>query len=366
MKLKKVSEKFLKLTKKHPILVIVLTVLCIWAVRKLWPMVFALLFSHMPETHVETLILKSQASAQHWQSIGIVKAAQDIIVSSEVSGIVQDLAVPQGQAVKEKVVLLNIRHDDILANLQKDQAILTQKQVYYLRLQRLSKTNAISQETFSEALSAFQQAEASVNADQAQLDKYIIKAPFSGQIGIWQVDIGQLVRPGDPLVTLTQLSPAYIDFMLPVKALSSVQVGDNIQFTTSSYANRIWQGKIVALDPQLDPITHGLRLRAQIDNRDGKLVPRLYGQVVVIKKLSPQIYIPQEAVIYDPKGTSVYIVQNKLAKPQPITLGNHQGNDVIVKNGLKPGDEIVTAGMMKLFPNVPVIINKQIVQAQSA
>jgi membrane fusion protein (multidrug efflux system) len=361
LKIKALKTKVLNWLKQHVIASIVILVLLIWAIGKLWPLMFSL-FGHPPIAHVETLILKPKLSSERLQAVGTVKAAQDIVVASEVSGTIQNVAVQNGQTVKQGDVLLNIRHDDISANLQKDQAILAQKQLYYQRIQRLAKTSAASPEALNEAMSEFLQAQAIVNADQAQLDKYIIKAPFAGQVGIWQVDMGQLVRPGDALVTLTQLSPAYIDFMLPAKALSSLMVGNTLQFTTSSFLNRIWQGKVVAIDPQLDSATRSVRLRAQIDNSDGKLVPRLYGQVTVIRPLPPQLFIPQEAVIYDPKGASVYILQKKIAKPQAVTLGTHEGNDVAIESGLKAGDEVVTAGMMKLFPGVPVIVNKQVIQ----
>jgi len=362
LKAKSLILKTFNLIKRHLIASAVILILLIWSIGKLWPLVMALL-SHPPMSHVETLVLKPKTSAERWQAVGTVKAAQDIIVASEVSSTIQNLAVANGQTVKQGDVLVDIRHDDISANFQKDQAILAQKQRYYQRIQRLAKTNAASQEALGEAFSEFQQAQATVNADQAQLDKYVIKAPFTGQVGIWQVDISQLVRPGDALVTLTQLSPAYIDFMLPAKSLSTIIVGDTIQFTTSSYLNRIWQGKVVAIDPQLDSATRSVRLRAQVDNSDNKLVPRLYGQVTVIKPLPPQLFIPQEAVIYDPKGASVYILQKNIAKPQPVKLGTHEGNDVVIESGLKAGDEVVTAGMMKLFPGVPVVVNKQVVQA---
>ena len=366
MQVNALKTKSFNWIKKHLIASILILIALIWGAEKLWPFIFTKLFAHPQITHVETLVVKSQASTERWQAVGTVKAAQDIVVASEISGTVQNLAVVNGGLVQQGEVLLNIRHDDISANLQKDQAIFTQKQLYYQRVQQLFKKNTVSQEELSEALSAFQQAQAAVNADQAQLDKYIIKAPFAGQIGIWQVDIGQLVKPGDFLVTLTALSPAYIDFILPAKALSRISVGDEIQFTTTSFEKHVWHGKIIAIDPQLDTTTRGMRLRAQVENSDGKLVPRLYGQIVVVKSLPSQLFIPQEAVIYDPQGASVYVLQKNIATLQHVTLGTHQDNEVIVIDGLKAGNEIVTAGMMKLFPGVPVIVNKQVVQTSGS
>jgi membrane fusion protein (multidrug efflux system) len=346
--------------KKNIIATIAILILLFWAVEKIWPFIASRFFTRAPITYVETLILKPQTSTQNWQAVGTIKGMHNITIDSEIFGVIESLNTVNNQTINQGDVILNIKHDDITANLQKDQAILTQKQLYYQRLERLSKN--ISQENLSVALSEFQQAEANVAADQAQLNKYIIKAPFAGVLGIWQVDIGQLAKPGDSLITLTQLSPAFIDFMLPAKALSSIQVGDNVQFTTPNYPDRIWHGTIKAIDPQLDSVTRNMKLRAEIDNDDNKLVPNLFGQVIAMKKLPPQLLIPQEAVIYDPQGTSVYVIQDKKAKPQPVKLGTHQGDNVIIESGLKAGDEVVTAGMMKLFPGMTVAINNQVIQ----
>lgn len=320
------------------------------------------LLGHKPSTHVETVVVKPQKATQRWQAVGIVKAVQNVVISSEVTGTIENLVAASGQTVKQGDVLLNIRHDDILATLQKDQAALTQKQLYYQRVQRLSKSNSTSQEALSQAMSEFQQAEGTVKSDQALLDKYIIKAPFAGQVGIWQVNVGQLVQPGDRLVSLTQLSPAYIDFALPAKVLNSVKVGNDVIFTTSSYPNLVWRAKVLAIDPQLDPSTHNVQLRALLNNSDGKLVPGLYGQIIVMIPISPKLFIPQEAIIYDPKGASVYVLQKNIASPRYVTLGARQNNAIIVEKGLNPGDEVVTAGVMKLFPGMPVTVNKRVVQ----
>jgi len=354
--------KIFEWLKKHIIITIVILILLIWVIEKLYPLIVAKLSSHSQIMYVETLVVKAKPGSQSWQSIGTVKAVQEVMVSSEVSGVIQSLAVNNGQLVNEGQVILNIRHADISANLEKDQAILTEKQLYYARLQRLFKTKTVSEETMTEALSSLQQAQASVNADQALLDKYIIKASFSGEIGIWQVDPGQLVQLGDPLVTLTNLSAVYIDFMLPAKALNSIKVGDSIVFTTTSLGNFKWQGQIIAIDPQLDTATRSIQLRAAVQNQDKKLVPRLYGEVTIVKILPPQLSIPQESVIYDPEGASVFILQKNIATKRQITLGMHIDDDVVVKTGLRSGDEVVTAGMMKLFPGVQVSVNKKVMQ----
>lgn len=354
--------KIFRWVKKHIIATIVILILLTWVIEKLYPFIIAK-FSHtMPALYVETLVLKAKPGIQQWQAMGTVRAVQDIVVSSEVKGVIQSLNVNSGERVNQGQIILTIRHDDISANLQKDQAILTEKQIYYARLQRLFATKTVSAEAITEGLSSLQQAEASVKADKALLDKYIIQAPFSGEIGIWQVDVGQLVQEGDPLVTLTNLSSVYIDFMLPVKALGNVHIGDTIQFTTTSLGNLKWQGKMIAIDPQLDKATRSIELRAMIDNSNQKLVPRLYGEVTVVKTLAPKLFIPQEAVIYDPEGASVFILQKNIATKKIVQLGGHFADDVIVEKGLQPGDEVVTAGMMKLFPGVSVIVNKRVTQ----
>lgn len=316
----------------------------------------------MPSTHVETLVLKLQPGSEHFQAMGTVKAAQDIIVSSEVSGTIEKLNVANGSQVNQNDVIITIRHQDVAANLQRDEAAYQQKELFYHRLQKLIPKHAISDEAVSEAKSAYQQAKAAVDADRALLDKYVIRAPFKGQIGLWQADIGQLVQPGAALVTLTAMTPTYVDFMLPAKGLGSVKVGDSIQFTTPSYPNHTWPGKVIALDPQLDAATRSVKFRALVDNSDNKLVPRLYGDVTVIKPQTPRLIIPQEAITYNPQGAAVYVLEKKSPVIRQITLGEHIDNDVVIVSGLKENEEIITAGMLKIFPGMPVAVNKQIVQ----
>jgi len=346
--------------KNHIITSIIILILTLWTLEKLWPIVMGKLFAHAPTAYVETIIIKPQMTTRNFQALGTIKAIHNITLASEVSGTIENINTNNNQTVNLGDILITIKHDDISANLQRDQAILNQKQRYFQRLQRLDKS--ISEENLSVAQSEYQQAQAAVDADQALLNKYIIKAPFAGVLGIWQVDIGQLVKPGDQLITLTQLSPVYVDFMLPAKALNSVTSGADVQFTTANYPSRVWQGNIIAIDPQLDSVTRNISLRAKINNDDNKLVPNLFGQILVIKKLAPQLLIPQEAIIYDPKGTSVYVIKNQKAELRPVKLGTHQDDNVIIENGLKEGDEVVTAGMMKLFPGSSVIVNKKLQQ----
>ncbi len=313
---------------------------------------------------VETIVLAPQPGIQRWQAVGIVKAAHQIIITPEITtGTIDSIAAASGQTVKQGDILINIRHADIDASLQKDQAALAAAKLTYQRKNALLSSHSISKEDISQALSAYQQAVAAVAGDQALLAKYIIRAPFAGTLGIWQVDIGQQISANDKLVSLTQLSPAWIDFSLPPAALGAIKVGDNIRFTTSSFPGRNWVGKITSIDPQLDTSTRSLQLRAQVDNHDNKLVPSLYGTILVELPLPPQLLIPQQAVMYDPKGASVYIVKQNKANPQAITLGEHIGDDVVVSSGLQAGDEVITAGMMKLFPDSPVNISHRVTQS---
>ncbi len=356
-------HKLIDTIKRHPLKSAFLLIILLITLTKIKKMYHSNAAPLSQAVYVETVQLAARPAIERLQAVGTIKAAHNIVLASEVTGTVETLAAVSGQTVGQNSILLTLRHADSQANLQRDQAILEQTETYYNRVQQLLRTHAVSQETLSEARSKFKQAAATVAADQATLDKYIIKAPFAGKTGIWQVDTGQLVRAGDTLVTLTQDSPVYTDFMLPATTLSKVRVNDAIEFTTASYPGITWHGKIIAIDPQLDSATRGIKLRAQLDdNPNHPLVPELYGTVNVIKTLPPKLFIPQEAILYDPKGASVYLVEKNKVALQPITLGAHEGNAIVVEKGLAAGDEVVTAGIMKLFPGSTVIVNKKTAQ----
>lgn len=363
--LSKIGGKFKQATRfllRHWLATFLVTAGLIVAGQKGFILIYMKFFMHPPVSHVETLLLSLQPHEERLQAVGTVKVAKNVTIRSEVSGVVESLQVQSGSPVKSQDVLINIAHQDIAASLAKNQALLAQKTEDANRAEQMFKIHAIAATSLLEAQSELQEAKADVDGSEALINKYVIRAPFPGQTGIWQVDVGQYVKPGDDLITLTQFTPTYVDFSLSASALSSVKVGEDIEFTTPSYPNRLWKGKVMAIDPALDSDTRSIAVRAEINNADHVLVPMLYGQVSVVKKLAPILTIPQEAVLYDPDGASVYVLQNHLTKKIHVVLGDHVGDAVVVLSGLKPRDELVTAGAMKLFPGMPVVVNAKVTQ----
>lgn len=303
---------------------------------------------------VETVMLQLQPAAGIWQATGTVRGAHAITVAGEITGVVGQRFVRNGQQVQAGEKLLDICHGQAEATLQRDEALLSEKKLHHDRLRRLEGLHAVSQEALAVALSEYRQAEATVRLDRAVLSRYHIVAPFAGRVGIWQIDEGEFVRAGDPLITLTQLSPASVDFVLPARLLSRLHAGDSIRFVTPAFPRAVFQGHLAAIEPQLDAVTRNIRLRAQLDNDAGRLVPGLFGEVTLAGPRVSHLYIPQEAVMYDPKGASVYVLENAHAIQKRVTLSERRNNAVRVTAGLAAGEELVTAGMMKLFPGAAV------------
>jgi membrane fusion protein (multidrug efflux system) len=210
----------------------------------------------------------------------------------------------------------------------------------------------------------------------AVVAKKTIRAPFSGRLGIININLGQFINPGDKMVTLQSLDPIYVDFYLPQQDLPKISINQSIKLTSDAYPDGIFKGKITTINPILDPITRNVIVEASLENREKKLLPGMYG-VVDITIGSPKEYLtlPQAAITYNPYGDAVYILKEKekdkkkdkegnpifVAHQKFVTLGETRGDQVQILKGLERGDLVVTAGQLKLKNGSLAFINNKVV-----
>jgi membrane fusion protein (multidrug efflux system) len=322
----------------------------------------------------------THAQYSFWQpqlrAVGSLHAVQGSDMAAEVSGLVTRVAFNPGDDVKKGTLLVQLRDDSDRAALAGARAAAQLAAVVYQRNQRLIRENAISKTEADTALSNMLATKAQVEAAEAAVEKKAIRAPFNGRVGIRQVDVGQYVSAGQVLVTLQQLNPIYVDFQIPQQQLSAVQVGSTIALTSDAVANQTFTGKVIALDPKVDPATRNLRVRAAVDNAAQTLLPGMFGTVLVTTG-KPQRYItlPQTAVVYSPYGDTVFIVtdgKDATGKPEQtvlqrfVTVGDTRGDQVAILKGVNPNDDIVSIGQIKLKNGTPVLINNTIKMPDSA
>jgi membrane fusion protein (multidrug efflux system) len=314
------------------------------------------------------------AAMQEWTpaiaAVGSLRAVNGADLSFEVSGIVQEINFNSGDDVTAGQVLVRLRDYDEQAKLNSLQALEKLAAVTYERNIKLQASQNVSQSTLDSNEANLKNARAQVAQQQAILDKKTVRAPFSGHLGLRAVDKGQYVNAGTPIVTLQALDPIFADFYLPQQDLDRVRVGQDINVTIDTYPGKTFTGEISAVNPKVDPTNRNVQVRATIKNPDHKLFPGMYATIkVAAGEASRHITLPQTSVVYSPYGDAVYIVDKKtndkgeeqlIARYSFVTLGETRGDLVSVLSGVKEGETVVTAGMIKLRNGAVVKIDNSV------
>ncbi|WP_234730094.1 efflux RND transporter periplasmic adaptor subunit [Acidocella facilis] len=311
-----------------------------------------------------------QAQETPWQpaiqSVGTVTAINGASLSAEVGGIVDTIHFESGQDVQKGDVLLTLRANNDPAVLAQLQAQAKLDEINYARDLKQFAANAVAQSTVDTDRANLAAAQAQVAAQQASMDEKIVRAPFSGRLGIRQVNLGQYLQPGTAIVTLEQLSPLFVDFYLPQQALVALKVGQVVNLKIDAYPGQTFPAKIAAIGATVDSATRSIAVRAVLQNDDLRLRPGMFASVSVETGAPKEaVTLPQTAIAYSSYGDTVYVVKhgqgNALVADQVfVTLGATRGDQVQILDGVKPGDEVVTAGQVKLHNGSPVAVNNTI------
>ncbi len=311
-----------------------------------------------------------QAQETPWQpaiqSVGTVTAINGASLSAEVGGIVDSIHFESGQDVQKGDVLLTLRANNDPAVLAQLQAQAKLDEINYARDLKQFAANAVAQSTVDTDRANLAAAQAQVAAQQASMDEKIVRAPFSGRLGIRQVNLGQYLQPGTAIVTLEQLNPLFVDFYLPQQALVALKVGQVVNLKIDAYPGQTFPAKIAAIGATVDSATRSIAVRAVLQNDDLRLRPGMFASVSVETGAPKEaVTLPQTAIAYSSYGDTVYVVKhgqgNALVADQVfVTLGATRGDQVQILDGVKPGDEVVTAGQVKLHNGSPVAVNNTI------
>ncbi len=305
-------------------------------------------------------------------SVGTVTAVNGVNVTSQIAGLVSEINFKSGEMVKKGQVLVHLDDRVEKARLANYQAQLVFSKGSFSRQSRLYKTKATAQSDLDQATSSMQEDLANVLMEKEIINQKTILAPFSGKLGIRQINLGQYINPGDDMVTLQSLDPLFVDFSLPEQDLSKLKVGQKVGIHVDSYPGQEFIGQLTAISPLVASDTRSIGLRAMIPNKALKLVPGSYAEVnVYMPQQQNVIVVPQTAVAYRLYGDSVYTVKDtgkkdKNGKPiiqavtQYVTVGDPVGDKVIIAKGIKANQEVVTAGQIKLQNKTRIVPNKKI------
>ncbi|HEY3754670.1 MAG TPA: efflux RND transporter periplasmic adaptor subunit [Opitutaceae bacterium] len=312
----------------------------------------------MPPTPVTAMTLHSETWQPTLTSVGSLTAVQGVIVSAQLDGTVVGINFQPGTSVKAGDLLVQMDVGPEQAQLAAAKAALNLAQVNLRRSHQLLENNTISQSQLDTDQATEQQDVAQVANIQAVIDKKTIRAPFAGKLGIRQVDLGQTLKAGDPIVSLQALNPIYADFFLPQDQLSQVASGLPVDLTCDAFPGQKFEGKITTINPDIDAATRNIHVQATLENADGKLRPGLFVDLsVVLPEKDTVIAIPQTAVLYAPYGDSVFVIEGGKAVQKFVRLGTTKGDFVAVTKGLEEGDQVITSGAFKLQPGISVVVN---------
>jgi len=335
-------------------------------------------FASMQNVAISVSTMKAEEST--WQptinSVGSTRAVTGVNVTTNGAGMVQTIYFKPGTDVKKGTVLVQLNADVQIGQLQALQATLALNQLTYKRDQQQFAIRAISQQTLDTDQQNVKNAAGQVASQAATVANLTITAPFSGRLGISNVNPGQYINPGDKVVTLQSLDPIYVDFYLPQQYLSDIKVGQTVIVTSDAVAGHTYNGNITTIDPLIDASTRNIEVEATIANPGLQLTPGMFVNVSVKKPISVQyITVPQTAISFNPYGDIAYIVTqdgvDKNGKPtfvanqSFVTTGDTRGEQVSVLSGLKPGDIIVTSGQLKLRNGSHITINNQVMPSNN-
>lgn len=329
-----------------------------------------------PPDAVTTTVAVEEEWPATLSAIGTVEAVQGVTVAADLAGLVERIAFESGKSVREGDVLVELDTRQERAQLAGADAHLRLTQLSFDRMKGLVAQDAVSRAEFDAAAAAHTQAEARLREIEATIARKIIRAPFSGVLGLRQVNLGQYLNGGDPIVSLQSLNPIYVSFTVPQQDAAHVQPGRQVRVTVDELAGAAFTGRVSATDAVVDPATRHIRIQARFANRGGKLRPGMFVETEVVLGAGRRVVaLPASAINHAPYGDSVFVVGDMTdeqgrtyrgVRQQVVTLGPSRGDLVAVQSGVRPGDEVVTSGVFKLRNGAPVQINNAVQPASSA
>lgn len=332
-------------------------------------------FAHYQKPPVTTSSAKSELKTIQPKitTVGSIVAVDGVDVSSQVAGIVKAVHFNSGQSVQkgqELVVLDDSVEQQALKNFQ---AQLQLDIANFRRSQKLYKQHAVSKQGLEQSQSALKQTQANVQKTEAQINQMHIKAPFSGRIGIKQIQLGQYLSPGQVIASLQDPSRLHVNFSLPEKDLAKLKTGLKVLVDSDSAPNKQVAGVINALNSTVDPDTRNIQVQALVNNRHGYLYPGAYAKVTVLAGTPKQeIVVPETAVTYTLFGDTVYVLKPTGKKDKNgqaiykaseayVTVGQQlPDHQVVIEKGLKAGELVSTAGQLKLYDGAEAVINNSV------
>ena len=325
----------------------------------------------MPPTTVSSVSVKEEDWAPRLTAVGSVSAVQGAVVSAELAGVVSEINFENGGEAKKGEVLMKLDASQEEALLRSAEAEAQLAQTDLERSRDLAMKKVVSSAELDSAQSKFRRLNAVVDQVRSSIAKKTLIAPFDGQLGIRQVNVGQMINAGQQVVPLTSLDPVFADFALPQQYLGQLTPGLEVHVTTDAIPGRVFNGKLTAINSMVDSSTRNITLQATLDNSDHALRPGMFAKAeVMLPEKHKTLVVPGSAISYAPFGDSVFVIEKKkdektgkesqVIRQQFVRVGEGRGDLVAITQGLKAGETIVSTGVFKLRNGMTVTINNDL------
>ncbi len=323
-----------------------------------------------PPEAVTTIVAQQEQWPATLTAIGTVVAVQGVTVAADLPGIVDRIHFESGKTVRQGDVLVELDTRQERAQLTAAEAQRDLARVNFERLQGLVKDGVISQAEYDQAEAERRATEARVQEIRATIARKTIRAPFSGMLGLRQVNLGQYLAAGSAIVPLQSLHPIYVNFGVPQEAARQAKVGSRVRITADDLRGVTLEGRVTAIDSVLDERTRNVQVQATLTNRDGKLRPGMFVKAeLALGPSRPVLTLPASSISYAPYGDSVFVVTElkdrdgrtyQGVRQQFVKVQGMRGDQVAVVSGINPGDEVVTSGTFKLRNGAAVQVNNKV------
>ena len=307
-----------------------------------------------PTIPVSTEIAKQENWSKEIHLIGSLSAVNSVTLSAEVGGVVRTINFEAGQAIEKGAAILSLNDDVETAELQRNKSLLSLSKVTLSRSEKLTKTDVESKANRDSKMSRYEETEAMVKQAEATIEKKNLTAPFSGKLGIRQVNQGQYLQPGTPIVTLTDPSKLFINFSVPERFRNELSISGKVLFNVEAFGNKEFEAFITTIEPQINEETRNVNVQANYDNKDLKLSPGMFADITVILPQEDSIIsVPETALDYGLYGSSICIVEGEapdalIIKRSFVKSGDRRKGQVAILSGIEAGQRVVTAGQLKL------------------
>ena len=312
-----------------------------------WPLLLAAQPGEAPGVVVEAAQVKPFPLSA--EALGNARANEAVDIRPQITAVVTAIEFEEGQAVEKGEVLVRLESSEPLADLAAARAALVESQSQYRRSEELYRTRVVSESELEQLAAQRDADEAAVEAAQARLDQTVIRAPFSGQLGLRRVSVGSVVSPATVITTLDDTSRIKLDFDVPEVFLAQLQPGLSVTARSAAWPSATFTGRVASVDTRVDPVSRTITVRALMPNENGRLRPGMFLTVTLLKEDVEALVVPEEAIVPERSQQFVFVVgEGEVVQRREVRSGRRRPGEVEILEGLAEGDRVITEGTQKV------------------